>query len=103
MSGRKKTYIISGSIIVVLVTILSILAVQYILPNSMSIWKGESISSYGGIWSVEMTTEVQNQKTPETVGLDMDFTNRKGTLKLFGLIPVKQVNVEVWEHTELIP
>lgn len=105
MKNRKRKSITWSLGILTLLLFISCLATfHFVLPQTIRMWDDHPIDSIGGIFQLETEIkEVQQQQTPSTEELQISYASTEGTLKLFGMIPIKEVRVETWEHTELIP
>ena len=72
------------------------------LPNEISLFRGET-SVKKGFYSVELTPTAEAVETFTHSGNESGLYQTDATLKLFGVLPLKTVQVNVYSENTLIP
>lgn len=116
-TGKKqhRKWIIPGAVLFILI-IGMMIASRFLLPDTIRVLDGGDLNTIGGVFQITVepsendTYEVVHSTKSPKEAIQLQYanseelmTNASGEIRLFGLLPIKSVRIEVWEEAALIP
>lgn len=108
--SNQKSSIKRGLLITMIIIIFFIISIFYLTPTVISVWNGEKIDNLFPFTTIKINEEngaisvdAPTNENHNSKGKSFQTQEIKGTVNLFGFIPIKEVTVNIVPKIELSP